>query len=156
MECKLSRNVTVPLRYRGAEAEITFRIELEKDEKDEYCIMFLVGIKVEKKFKDGDYLKIEATQNKMEITINRIKIKIEMPEILKYSENTALDFFVCSDDLYREGLESVIDAFLEEVKINVENAIKPVLFKLFDIDLEKLKCEPSIDNAREIKIEKSQ
>jgi len=155
MECKISRNVTIPLRYRGAEAEITFRVVLEKDEKDEYCTMFLDSIKVEKRLKDGGYLKIEATQNKMEIVFGKGKIRIEMSEMLKYSEEQALDFFVCPDDFYIEGLESVLDAFFEEVQINVNNAIKPVLFKLFDIDLEKLKCEPSIDNAREIKIEKS-
>jgi len=101
-------------------------------------------------------LKIEATQDKMEITIGSAKIKIEMSEMLKYPEEEAYDFFLCPDDFYIEGLESILDAFFEQVQMNVNNAIRPVLFRLFDIDLEKLKCEPRIDNAREIKIEKNE
>ena len=154
MQCKLSRNITIPFNYKGAEAEITLKVELEKDEKDEYCNMYLVGAKVEKTFKDGKHVIIEAFQDEMKIIIDNMKIKIKIPNLLNYTNSTLYDFFICPDDLYKEGLESTLDAFIEEMKINVNNVLKDILFSLFDINLEKLKCEPEIENAKEIRIEK--
>jgi len=155
MAYKNERTIIYPYSYQGANATITLTVEEEIEGSEKLCTMKISKLTLEKHLKYDRYIKFEATKDEIEITIDEIKIKVKMPSILDYAESMLYDFVTCPEEIYPEAIESTISAFILEIKSNPVSTLFDIIYRLFDMDREKLKCKPYIDNAREIKIEKS-
>jgi len=156
MTDKNVRTIVYPYTYEGANATITLTVEEKIEDSEKVCNMEISKMTLEKHLKYGKYIKFEATKDEIEITIDEIKIKVKMPSILEYTEYMLYDFVLCPEDIYPEAIESTISAFIHEIRNNPVAMLLDIIYRLFDMDREKLKCKPSIDNAREIKIEKNE